>query len=168
MGAEMSRKKQLNLHKDQADWRGQALCPLNDMPFAFDERSVRTIDGFMCTLQLPSFDTRRIVTLMEDASTARRIVSRLVPKECVWWNDERYVVGSDKYEVLINRMLRARFRKDRRAIAALAASRGKKLVHKRPTPQSEVSLIPAKRYCAILTALRKELLETGEIARWAA
>lgn len=165
----MSRKKTLNLHKDQDDWRGRALCPLaEDASFSFDDCFVQTIDGFMYTLRLPSNDKRRIITLMDDAPTAKRVVRHLTIKNEVRWNNTTIKVDSDEYDWLIERMLRARFRKDRKAIAALAASRDMKLVHKQPTPSSQLGEIPAKMYCAILTRLRKELLATGEIAKAAA
>ncbi len=164
----MSRKKTLNLHRDQSDWRGRALCPLADEPFSFDDCLVRTIDGFMYTLMLPANDNRRIITLMEDAAKAKRTVRHLTIKNDVRWRGETIKVNSREYEVLIERMLRARFRKDRRAIAALAASRDLKLVHKRPHPKAQLGVIPPKKYCAILSKLRKELLSTGEISKVAA
>lgn len=105
---------------------------------------------------------------MEDADTARRVVRRLTIKDDVRWNNKVIKIDSDEYELLIERMLRARFRKDRWAIAALAASRDMKFVHKRPYPSSDLCEIPPKQYCAILTKFRKEILTTGYIEKYAA
>ncbi len=164
----MSRKKALNLHRDQADWRGQFLCPLKEYRFTFDEHSIASIEGFMLTLRLPANDTRRIVTLMEDIPTARRVARKLKLKSHTWWNNVEYNVDSEEFEKLFERMMRARFRKDRRAVSALMASRGRKFVHMRPHPRSMISVVPIKLYCRVLAKFRRELFRTGEIAKTAA
>lgn len=161
---DMSRKKTLNLHNDQHNELGQALCPLRDVWFGFNNCIVRSIDGFMCTLRLKPLDNRRIMTLMDGAYRAKIAVKNIAPADTVWWNGKDIDVDSPEYERLLERMLRARFRKDEAALAALRMSHGLKLVHKRPTHASKLSLMPARLYCKLLTRIRSELIQTGEIA----
>jgi hypothetical protein len=162
----MAHKPTLNVHRDNtADWRGQVLCPFRDSPFVLDKHWVRTVEGFVLTLRLPSYDTRRIITLMEDAETARRTAGRITVKKHVWWNAQKIATDSPDFRTLFERMLRARLRKDRPALKALADTHGVKFVHEAPRPDSMVSMIPLKLYFRLLTELRKELLANGEIAK---
>jgi hypothetical protein len=164
----MARKKVLNLHRDDDDPRGRLLCPLRAFAFPFDEHSITTVDGFMFTLRLPANDNRRIITLMEDAATARRTARKLKLKKYAWWNGRKIEIDSEEFEHLFARMMRARFRKDRRAIAALMATKDLKFVHVRPQPSAVLSVVPVKLYCKILGGFRKELFRTFEIAKPAA
>ncbi len=160
----MSRKETLNLHKDQRNKLGQALCPLRDVTFGLNNCIVRSIDGFMCTLRLRPLDKRRIITLMDGAYRAKIAVKDIEPTGTVWWNGKEIATDSEEYELLLERMLRARFRGDEEALVALKRSRGLKLVHKRPSHASQLSLVPARLYCKLLTKFRSELLRTGTIA----
>lgn len=126
---------------------------------------VASIEGFMLTMRLPANDVRRIVTLMDSSIDARKVAGRIKPKTHGWWNGRKIEIDSKEFNHLFERVMRARFRKDRRAVAALMASRGKKIVHERPRRNSPLSVVPIKLYCKILERFRDELFETGEIAK---
>lgn len=163
----MSHKKQLNLHRDNTnkDWRGERLCPFREFTFGFGGVILTTVEGFMLTLRLPPSDHRRIITTMDSAAAARRVAGRLKDRPVVIWNREEIKRNSKEFDQFFERMMRARFRKDRRAIAALMASRRLKLVHMRPRSGAPLSAVPIKLYCKILTKFRAELFKSGEIAK---
>ncbi len=159
-------KPKLNMHRDNTtDWRGPCLCPFGGRPFTLDGVSVSTPENFTLTLRLPANDARRIVTTMEDPATARQTVRNLKLKQFVWWDGRMIETNSEEFEILFERMMRARFRKDRRAIAALMASEGMRLVHERVSPRSPLSFVPIKLYRRILGMFRDELFKTGLIAK---
>lgn len=163
-------KRELNVHKfNKRDKRGPALCPMNNKhPFSLDDVHLSTIEGWMLLFRLPPNDKRRVKATMGNWKEARSVAGRLPDRDHGWWNGKKIKLDSKEFRHLFERMMRRRFRDDHRAIAALMSTRGTKFVHRRPKPNSPLSVVDMDLYFKILRKFRRELFEHFKILKPAA
>lgn len=159
----MAQKATLNLQSKSSDWRARRLCPFAEQVFYVDRAPVRTIEGFNIATRIPPLDNRRIVALTGSAKNAHKECMPASQDEHVWWNNEILEAGSVAHKRFLERAIRLKFYQDARSQAALLATKGLKLTHRRHKPKDVRSTIPAKWFCDLLMQIRKELFETGEV-----
>lgn len=161
----MARKKYLNLHfKNAKQWQGVLLCPLATSPFDFDKKIVGSLEAFVHALKVPPTDQkRRGMMLMEGGVEAHKRFGRMPQPTIVRWNDDAMAYGDEQYERLLERVIRIRIRRDKKAQVALVASHGFELIHEREKRGHILSSIPAELYCGTLMAIREEIFKSGRV-----
>jgi hypothetical protein len=159
----MAQKATLNLQPKSSDWRARRLCPFAEQVFYVDQAPVRTIEGFSIATRIPPLDKRRIIALTGSAKNAHKECVPAAQGDYAWWKNEIIEVGSMAHKRFLERAIRLKYFQDARAQAALVATKGLKLTHRRRKPKDVRSTLPAKWFCDLLMTIRKELLDTGEV-----
>lgn len=160
----MARKKYLNMHyKNDEQWQGPVLCPLATSAFDFDKKIIGSLEAFVHAIKLPPSNNRRWMMLMEQGISAHKKFAKIPQPIVVQWNGAAMAYGDKDHEALLERLIRVRMKRDKRAQVALVASRGFELIHERIKRDSILSSIPSELYCDTLTAIRDEIMETGRI-----
>lgn len=106
-------------------------------------------------LALGTIEREQVRTL---TGFAAKRCAKFAKREFIWWNGQRFLFRGPEHVALIERGIRACFEQNPELMQILLSTAGRPLIHDLGHPERPNTSLPAKEFCAILTAIREENL----------
>lgn len=147
----------LNISSDSEDWRARRLSNFWGDPFVLDGEKFASVEGFIQGIKFSEHNPMRRLCFDAVGKEAKRL-GRSAERKYVWWKGEAIPYGSDEHHKLIERVIRAKFEQNKKAMKALLATEEMELTHDLGYPESPKTSLPARVFCDILTRIREEAI----------
>jgi predicted NAD-dependent protein-ADP-ribosyltransferase YbiA (DUF1768 family) len=147
----------LNVGSKSDDWRAVRLSNFSGDPFVLDDEQFASVEGFIQGTKFPDGHPTRQEAFQSVGIKAKRLGNH-ADRQFVWWKGNVLPYGSLEHHKLIERAIRAKYKQNSEAMAALVATKGMTLIHDVGHPDPPNTSLPREVFCDILTRIREEAL----------
>ncbi len=147
----------LNIGAKSSDPRERDLSNFAPFGFWIVTKWFASREGFIIGLMLE--DREQQMEAFGSTGFEAKKFAKFAKREFIWWAGQKFKFRGPEHIALIERGIRACFEQNPELMKLLLATEGLELIHDLGHPEKPNTSLPAKEFCAILTAIREENLK---------
>ncbi len=130
------------------------LCNTYAKPFMLDGVACGSIEGFLQAVKLPDASEQKRICALSGKEAKSATTSAWKKEQVVYWNGVAYQREGKEFQSLLRRAYRQAYAENELFRNALAATKGKKLIHLVGKCDAKETILTRDEMCTILTELR--------------
>ena len=144
--------------KSGSSYPAGALSNFSPHPFTLDGVEIASMEGFLQSLKFKDADMQEHICTLVGAKAKRSGAKKNWQREqTLWWRGTPIKRDSDDYQELLDRVYEAMFTQNKKARAALLASRDANLTHSIGRSKISETVLTKTEFCRRLMKIRSRI-----------